>query len=412
MTQYQETDVAVIGAGPAGSIAAGMLRQAGWRVNVLERSHFPRFTIGESLLPQCMEFLQTAGMLEAVRAAGFQLKTGAAFTSGDLFGTIDFGNNYTPGWGWTWEVRRANFDQILIDEAANQGADVRFGQNVDHVDFSQPGRPRLTISNEQGEAYELGARFVCDASGPGRVLPRMLDLSRPADQPPRAAFFTHIEDRITAPDYDREKITICCHPEHSGVWYWFIPFSDGRTSVGTVGEPELVLPAEGEDPKQVLRAKINEEPFLARVLENAVFDDEVRTITSYASSVSQVHGRDFALLGNAAGFIDPVFSSGVTLAMKSAVMASGLVDRQLCGQQVDWDAEFAAHLRSASEVFRAFVETWYEGILQPVFFESAPEPDIQRMLASVLAGYVWDQNNPYVTNPQRRLRALCETCAA
>lgn len=412
MTAVDRTDIAIIGAGPAGSIAAAMLRHAGWRVTVLERSHFPRFTIGESLLPQCMEFLETAGMLEAVRAAGFQLKRGAAFASGDRFGTVEFAENFSAGWDWTWEVRRANFDQILIDEAARQGADARFGQTVEHVDFSCPGQPRLTVTDDTGGEYELRARFICDASGPGRVLPRMLDLDRLTDQPPRAALFTHVEDRVTAPDYDREMITICCHPEHDGVWYWFIPFSDGRTSVGTVGDPALILPGADDDPTEALRAKIKEEPFLARVLDNAVFDETTATITNYASSVSRVHGQDFALLGNAAGFIDPVFSSGVTLAMKSAVLAADLVDRQLRDEAVDWDTEFAGPLRDASKVFRAFVETWYEGILQPVFFKPDPEPEIQRMLASVLAGYVWDTSNPYVTRPQRRLRALCETCAA
>lgn len=410
MNADEETDVAVIGAGPAGSMAAARLRQSGWRVHVLERSRFPRFVIGESLLPQCMEWLESAGMLPRLQEAGFQPKRGAAFACGNQFGTIDFGDGFTPGWGYTWEVQRATFDQIMADEAARQGADVRFEQSVSAVDFGEPGAPRLSVLDRDGAGYELGARFVCDASGNGRVLPKLLGLDRPSDQPPRTAIFTHIEDRITASDYDRDMILLCYHPEHTAVWYWLIPFSDGRASVGVVGDSAIVRP-DFDDPDAALKAFIGEEPSLSRLLQDAVFDDPVRSATSYASSVSQLCGDDFALLGNAGGFIDPVFSSGVTLAMKSSVLAADLVDRQLRAVPVDWEREFRQPMEHGCEVFRAFVERWYDGSLQSVFFKSDPDVEIRRMLSSILAGYVWDTENPYVEKPQRRLRSLCDMCA-
>lgn len=411
MTAAQQTDIAIIGAGPAGSLAATCLRQRGWRVTVVERSRFPRFAIGESLLPQCMAWLESAGMLPALQAAGFQHKGGAAFVHGHRYGELDYTKNYSPGWTSTWEVERAKFDQIMASQAARAGADVRFEQSVESIDFSQPGAPKLSISTANNETYALQARFVCDASGFGRVLPKLLGLEKPSAQPPRAALFTHVEDHIaTNADYDREKILLSYHPERNDVWYWLIPFSGGRASVGVTGAPQAIG-THHADPLAAIRDLIAQEPRLAMLLDNAVFDTPVRAMHGFAAAVSQLHGQDFALLGNAGEFVDPVFSSGVTVAMKSATLAATLVDRQLRGQPVDWQMEFAAPLRAGSRVFEAFVNAWYDGSLKHVFFKTDPDPDIKRMLSSILAGYVWDQSNPYVAKPERRLRALCETCA-
>jgi len=405
----ETTEIAVIGAGPGGSMAATLLRQRGWRVTLLERSTFPRFSIGESLLPQCMEWLEQAGMMDAMKAAGFQHKRGAAFSERDLYGELDYAEHYSPGWTWTWEVQRATFDQVMANEAQRQGVDVRFEQTVTAIDISQAGAPLLQISNANGEDYELQAQFVCDGSGFGRVLPRLLKLDKPSSQPPRTSVFTHIEDHISCPNYDREKILLTVHPTHKDVWYWLIPFSNGRASLGVTGNPEVVQ-TRASNPTDLLRELVHAEPRLKRLLANAVFDDPVRTVNNYAVSVSSMYGRDYALLGNAGEFIDPVFSSGVTLAMKSGVLACDLIDRHLRGQATDWPNEFEAPLRAGSEVFRVFVEGWYDGSLRDVFFDPNPNLEIRAMLCSILAGYVWDQNNPYVAKPQRRLRALCHSC--
>lgn len=404
------TDIAVIGAGPGGSMAATLLRQRGWQVTLLERSRFPRFSIGESLLPQCMEWLELAGMMDAMKAAGFQHKRGAAFAQDTRYGEIDYAERFTPGWSWTWEVQRAKFDQIMADEAVRNGVDLRFEQTVDAIDFDEAGAPRLRVSEANGDSYELSARFVCDGSGFGRVLPRLLGLDKPTSHPPRAAMFTHVEDRIDAPDYDRDKILLATHPQREDVWYWLIPFSNGRASLGVTGNPEIV-DTKCTDPAALLRLLIEQEPRMRRLLANAVFDDQVRTVNSYSVSVSRMHGPGYALLGNAGEFIDPVFSSGVTLAMKSAVLAADLIDRQLRGEPADWDVEFETPLRAGCDVFRIFVEAWYDGSLRNVFFQPNPTVEIRSMMSSILAGYVWDQNNPYVSKPQRRLRALCHSCA-
>lgn len=410
MASTQTTDIAIIGAGPAGSTAAALLRDRGWQVTVLERSHFPRFSIGESLLPQCMDLLAEADLLKPLDAANFQVKNGVGFVENDKYGQFDFDEQYSDGWDWTWHVVRASFDQIIASQAAERGADVRFGESIETVDFSTPGAPRLHVVAESGERYAIDARFVCDASGAGRVLPKLLDLSRPADAPPRAAMFTHVRDRITAPDFKRDNILISIHPQHPDVWHWLIPFRDGRSSIGVVGDPDFIAGQTGE-PEQQLRALTAQEPCMADLLADAIYERPVNKLANYASSVSRLHGRDYALLGNAGEFVDPIFSSGVTVALKSATLASDLIDRQLRGRPADWNNEFDATLRAGVRVFASFIKAWYDGSLKHVFFTRDAPTRIRSMLGSVLAGYVWDSSNPYVIRPERRLRALCDACA-
>ncbi|MGZ8215371.1 MAG: NAD(P)/FAD-dependent oxidoreductase, partial [Methylosarcina sp.] len=228
-------NVVIIGAGPAGSIAGALLNNKGYRVTILEREAFPRFSIVESLLPQCMEFIDEAGMLDTVRKAGFQLKTGAAFLHQDKHSVFCFDDTFTPGFDYTYQVQRDRFDAVLADEAQRMGVAIRWRQEVTAADFSGD-KPILSIRDRTtGRHYQLTADFVLDASGFGRVLPRLLDLEKPSGFPMRQALFTHVEDRIDDPGYDRDKIRIIVHPELIDVWYWLIPFNNGRCSLGVVG---------------------------------------------------------------------------------------------------------------------------------------------------------------------------------
>jgi flavin-dependent dehydrogenase len=255
---------------------------------------------------------------------------------------------------------------------------------------------------------------VLDASGFGRVLPRLLDLEKPSGFPVRQAFFTHIEDRIADPEYDRNKIRIIVHPEIVDVWYWLIPFSNGRCSLGVVGEAD-VLNVRASDRESVLRQFVDEEPGLSALLQNALFDTPVNSISGYSANVKTLYGKGFALLGNAGEFLDPVFSSGVTIAMKSASLAVDALDRQFKGNKVDWQADFAEPLQKGVETFRAFVTAWYEGGLQDVVFfpqlkRVEQRNNIKQMICSILAGYAWDENNPYVKNPRLHLNTLVQLC--
>lgn len=405
MSQF---DVVIIGAGPSGSVSASLLKKQGLNVCVLEKQHFPRFVIGESLLPYCMDILSEAELVDAVHAEpSFQFKNGAAFTWGNRNTFFDFTDKFTAGPGTTYQVRRGIFDKILIDETAKKGVEVRFGHEVLALDNSDDDAV-LNVRTEQGEEYQLRAKFVLDASGYGRVLPRLLDLETPSHLPARIAHFTHIDDNITDPAFDRNKILITTHPVHRDVWLWTIPFADNRCSIGVVGLPETLA----GDSETVLKKFALECPMLKRILVNANWDNEFpyRNIQGYSANVKALHGKHFALLGNAAEFLDPVFSSGVTIALHSARLASRLIPRQLKGEQVDWQTEFAQPLMVGVNAFRTYVNGWYSTIFQDVIYARNPQPEIRQMLSSILAGYAWDEKNPFVAKSDARLKALAELC--
>ena len=409
-TEMERRQVVIIGAGPSGAIAAALLKRKGHDVLVIERQHFPRFSIGESLLSHCLDFVEEAGMLDAVNAAGFQRKNGAAFAWGERYSAFDFGDTFSEGKPTTFQVQRADFDKLLADQAALHGVEIRYGEAIARVDFNL-AKPQLGVQREDGSEYRIEVDFVLDASGYGRVLPRLLDLEAPSNFPVRQAVFTHVEDRIDAPAFDREKILITTHPTQRDIWFWTIPFSGGRCSVGVVAAAEHFA-GRTDDLDACLRSFIDETPSLAKVLENAVWDTPARTIGGYSANVKTLHGPGFALLGNAAEFLDPVFSSGVTIAMRSASMAADVLHRQLQGESVDWQSEFAEPLKRGVDTFRCYVEGWYAGTFQDVIFYTEGSADIRRMISSILAGYAWDQRNPFVSEPKRRLRMLSEICAS
>lgn len=405
----ESTDILIVGAGPAGSVAAGMLRKQGRRVLILEKEQFPRFSIGESLLPQSMQYLEEAGFLRDVVEAGFQYKNGAAFVRGERTTAFDFRDKFSPGWSTTYQVQRADFDHVLARAAEKAGAEVRYRHQVTAVDVDAE-RPSVEVVAADGTQYRVQADFLLDASGFGRILPRLLQLETPSSFPVRGAFFTHIEDRITPGAFDRSKILVSVHPEHVDVWFWTIPFSNGRCSQGVVARPEFLDRFEGDETTR-LRAIIAQTPTLNRLLADAVWDTPARKLVGYAANVKSLWGKRFALLGNAGEFLDPVFSSGVTIAFKSASLAAAAIAREAAGETVDWQRDYADPLKRGVDTFRAFVDSWYAGGFQDVIFHPRQSADVRRMISAILAGYAWDLNNPYVAEP-RRLKTLEQLCAA
>ena len=230
-------DIVIVGAGPAGAVAAALLNKQGFNVCVLEKQHFPRFVIGESLLPYAMDILQEAGLLRAVQAAGlgFQYKNGFAFSWGDRYTSFSFLDKFSAGNGTAFNVQRAEFDLLLIREAEKQGVAVRFGETLKKFD-NEGNTVLLTVERDNGDTYDMEARFVLYASGFYRALPRLMNWELPPETVMRQVHFTHIDDRITSPKFDRNKNLVCIHPEHRDVWVWFIPFANGRSSIGVVGE--------------------------------------------------------------------------------------------------------------------------------------------------------------------------------
>jgi flavin-dependent dehydrogenase len=401
-------DVLIIGAGPAGSMSAALLASKGYDVLVLEKQRFPRFSIGESLLANSLEMLTEAGMLEPVMAQGFQFKNGAAFVHNERYSEFNFAEKFSAGSPFTFQVPRAQFDLVLADEAAKRGAKIEYGVEITAIDVSGD-RPVVT-SKSGDELKTHRPRFVLDASGFGRTLPRLLDLDRPSDFPVRAAVFVHVQDNTISGEFDRQKIRVGVHPTNQEVWSWFIPFSNGQASLGIVATPEHHAQFKGSLEERLWQL-VADEPKLGHLLRNAKAVRPVAELKGYSAKVKSMFGPGFALLGNAAEFLDPVFSSGVTVAMKSAMLASEVLDRQFKGETVDWQTQFSEPLAYGVETFRSFVTGWYDGSLQDVVFFEHQDPSIRRMICSVLAGYVWDTNNPY-TGPQsgRRLRALAAMC--
>ena len=403
-----ETDVLVIGAGPAGAVAAASLHRDGMRALVVEKQRFPRFVIGESLLPRTMDLLKEVGVLEAVEAKGFIHKTGAVFKRGDQVCDFDFANQSGPGWKYTYHVPRAEFDQTIADTVAARGVEMLYGTGVTDVKFVN-AHADVTLEQADGQRREVSARFVLDCSGYGRVLPRLLDLEVPSKYPVRESLFTHITGDKRPSGRDEGKIWICIHP--SGAWIWIIPFSNGKTSIGIVATPEVLAQFPG-DPETQLRAIIMSEPNAAQRLAAMRVEFPPQRIKGFACSIKRLYGPQFALAGNATEFLDPIFSSGVTLAMESGLRAAQVAARQLRGETVDWQTDYADYVMQGVDTFRSYVTAWYDDRLPTILFAAQRAPNVMRQICSVLAGYVWDKSNPYVAQADRALRVLATISAS
>lgn len=394
-------DVAVIGAGPAGTTTAAFLEASGLDVAIFERSAFPRFSIGESLLPACNEILREAKLFDLVDAQGYQVKTGAVFLRGDERSEFDFGQQFGNGEAWTWQVPRAEFDNVLAEGVRERGVPIFFEHSVTRVEVG--AAPRLTVESEGGACDEVSARFIVDASGFARTLPRLLDLEEASDQPVRQAMFSHVRGDRRPEGANAGRIFVVIH--RPDVWIWIIPFSDGRTSVGVVAPPDWFerLPA---DPAARLRAATLADPATHERLADTEFLFEPRTTIGYSASSKQLFGEGYCLVGNATEFLDPVFSSGVALALASARRASDVIVRQLAGDPVDWQADYSDYMERGIDTFRTFVNAWYDGSFHEACFARPQNEQFKAMICAALAGYVWDLENPFVRDHKRKLAQL------
>lgn len=401
--QTEKTDVLVIGAGPSGTVAASIVHQAGYKVRIVEKLKFPRFVIGESLLPRCMEALEEAKFLDAVAARGFQEKNGAKFVKNGKICDYQFADQFTQGWKHTWQVQRADFDHTLARTVAEMGVPVQYETTVTNIVFNDDGKSVTTVEDAQGNKQHIEARFIIDGSGYGRVIPRMFNMEKPSNLPARKALFAHTVDTKRAMSDEPNRITIVVHKK--SVWIWIIPFANGITSLGFVGFPEFFEDFEGS-PEEKFRAMIATEPYLKERFKDVELVFEPRTLQSWSSTTDRFYGNGFVLTGNVTEFLDPVFSSGVTLATVSSQLAAKLVIRKLKGEEVDWDKEYMDIMMQGVNTFRSYVMAWYEGTLDTIFFADDQDPLIKSQICSVLAGYVWDTTNPYVKDHTTALHKL------
>lgn len=398
-------DVLVIGAGPAGSVSAALLHKAGYKVRVVEKETFPRFVIGESLLPRCMEVLEACDLIDAVKAQGFQQKNGAKFMRDGQIADYNFSDQHTKGWTWTWQVPRADFDTALIKAVAARGVQVDFNTTVTAIDFHDDESSTTTVKDSNGELETIDANYIVDASGYGRVIPRLFNLDEPSSLTPRKAVFAHMEDPDRLQHDEPNRITIINYSP--GTWTWVIPFSTGITSVGFVGSHEYFNNL-STDNSQIHKQMIDEHPYLSKRFGKSKRIFEPRHLEGWSSKTKSFFGKGYVLTGNVTEFLDPIFSSGVMFATVSSHLATTLLIKKLKGGQVDWEKEYMGELQSGINTFKAFVTTWYDGTLETIFYSKQQDPVMKRQVCSVLAGYVWDKTNPFVADPENSLRKLAK----
>ncbi len=398
-------DVLIIGGGPAGSIAAAKIANAGYRAAVIEKTKFPRFVIGESLLPRCNELLEEAGMLDAVEKAGFQFKGGVAFENeqNDLR-IVDFKNNTGQKHNSSFQVRREAFDTLLLDKAQRMSAEIIMESEVTAYDEEANV---VTVRHKNGQAETFQAKKVIDASGYGRVLPRLLGLDSDSTLTLRDAIFCRVKNDIRPADRTDGYIYVYIVGDNDA-WIWNIPLSPDETSVGIVCSDEYYRTS-GLTPEAFWNHIIAGNPQAKERYAHAEKINEVGFIGGYSSNVKKMYGKNFVLVGNATEFLDPVFSSGVTLALESGAKAAELTIRELRGETIDWQREYREYMMLGVDVFREFVESWYDGRLQTILFSDLMGTEkIERKIVSVLSGYVWDRKNMFVHSPKEAVNATCQ----
>ncbi|MDX2079169.1 MAG: NAD(P)/FAD-dependent oxidoreductase [Terrimicrobiaceae bacterium] len=369
-------DVAVLGGGPAGSTAAAILARRGRRVVVFERERFPRFHIGESLLPRSMSALERSGVLPKIEAAGFVRKFGAEICSG--CGTREsrfyFKDGFRPESETAFQVTRAEFDKILLDHAESCGADVRQETAVESVDFDA-GEAAVRFQGP-GDHGEVRARFVLDCTGRHALMGTQKGLKQRYEGLDKIAVYAHYHG---VPRPDGIDGTLTRMVRAADRWFWMIPLADDRMSVGVVADTavfrESRLAAE-----EFLTRSIQSLPVMQERLATARMVTKVYVSGDYSYRSSELFGERWLSAGDAAGFIDPVFSSGVFLAILGAEQAAEALDEALTHPDRARTA-FSRHARRLEKVmglYLRFVRAWYrqefiETVLNPrEFFGIVP----------------------------------------
>jgi flavin-dependent dehydrogenase len=396
------SEILIIGAGPSGMVSASYLHNHGIKVLVVEKAIFPRFQIGESLIPQCMDNLEEAGLLDAIKKAGFQKKFGVRFVKDQKTGEFDFAHKYGEGWDWTWQVPRADFDNCLAEEAQRKGVKILFDTEVIQVEF-EGSTSKTIVRNSDGELTEIQADFIIDSSGFGRVLAKQLNLEAPPQIASHSSIFTHIHETNRPKGKEGELITF--EVLETKVWFWYFPFSNGNSSLG------LVAPSEwfdkfSKDPEIAMKEIIKDLEFYKDRFNEYEFLFNPIKVDNISRNVTQLYGDGFVLTGNSAEFLDPVFSSGVSFATASGLLAAKLILKERKGLEVNWEEEYVNYIKEGVDVFSTYVKEWYSGNLQKIIFHPNPNPEIKKQICAVLAGYVWDTSNPFVKKHEQIIKKL------
>ena len=386
----EQCDVVVIGGGPGGSTAAAMLARRGYKVIALEKAHHPRFHIGESLLPMNLPVFERLGVLDKVRAMGV-FKSGADFEADNERGynTYAFARAIGKSPPNAYQVWRQDFDQMLYQHARECGADAREGHEVARVEQRGPRESWLDVHADSGRDYAIQARYVVDASGRDALLSSKKKLRRKNDQHQSAAIFGHFHGAETRVGEDAGNISIYCF-EYG--WMWMIPLPTGAMSVGAVCRPEYLKQRKGRTVEFLLDTLKLSAALWQRMQHAELIDNEVRVTGNYSYDSSCMGGPGWILVGDAFAFLDPVFSSGVYLAMSGAEKAVDLVDAALRDPACETKRlrVLEKRQRAAMARFSFFIYRFNGPVMQQMFRSPRNTWQLEQGVISMLAGDLFD----------------------
>jgi len=379
-------DVAIIGGGPAGSTAAGLLARAGRRVIVFEREKFPRFHIGESLLPFSMKAFTRLGLHEKLLRAGFMKKHG-----GEILGACSepgtkfyFKDGYRSQTDHAYQVTRGDFDKVLLDHAAECGAEVHEDTSVDRVQFSKDDVELAIRSN--GSSHTIRARYVIDASGRASMLGRQFKIKKTYNHLQKLSIFAHYDGVWRAEGIDGTLTVLLRAIDR---WFWLIPLTAQRTSIGVVLDSEIFRKSKlsAED---FLEQALAQQPIIAKRMISARRVSQVYVEADFSYRSARLHGDRWLLAGDAAGFIDPIFSSGVFLAVFSGEQCADVLNEVLAHPRKT-KRLFAGYERAvnrAMDIYLRFVDAWYTKEFIEVFLAPRNVLGLAPAVNAVLGGNV------------------------
>jgi len=379
-------DVIVIGGGPAGSTAATLLVQRGFDVLLVERERFPRFQIGESLLPYNNDLLDRLGIIPKLEGGEFFPKYGAEFVTGDgeVSYTFRFDRNLPEQYHRTFQVKRADFDLLLLRNAAAQGVEVREETAVTAVRLDDA--ERATVELAGGETLE--ARFVIDASGHGSIVGQRHGGKSEIESLKKVAFFAHFRN-VPRPEGRNAGNTIIVVLRDS--WFWLIPITAELMSVGLVVDRDHFVKC-GLQPEALLERTICETPYMAERMNNAERVTPIYSRKDFSYAMKRMVGPNYALVGDAAGFIDPIFSIGVFMAMKGADVAAKAIEHRLRSGSMRLLRKYERSVNGALHRYFRFISNFYRREFLEVFMQPQDKFGLLKAIVGVLAGNIFNKS--------------------